>query len=262
MKTNPIIYNHAKTLLKSGKPVKGINIFEFLNPSTIQISSQLGYDMILIENEHVMQKSDQLSSAFLLARSIGITPVVTVIEPNRSIVSKMLDSGALGIILSHAETIEQAKDLVKWSKYPPKGERGLALGANIEYQVKNIPSYCNEANEEILLLLKIESVKGVENADLMMSVDGIDGVVFGPGDLAADMQLYGQWEHQEVLLKIENVISSAINKGLAVEPSIMPNDKEKFHKDISRGIKIFGPTRKSDYQLFRDAAYAEIENYL
>ena len=56
--------------------------------------------------------------------------------------------------------------------------------------------------------------------------------------------------------------SSAINKGLAVEPSIMPNDKEKFHKDISRGIKIFGPTRKSDYQLFRDAAYAEIENYL
>ena len=72
MKTNPIIYNHAKTLLKSGKPVKGINIFEFLNPSTIQISSQLGYDMILIENEHVMQKSDQLSSAFLLLSLIHI----------------------------------------------------------------------------------------------------------------------------------------------------------------------------------------------
>jgi len=261
MQGNSIIYNHAKNLLKSGKPIKGINIFEFLNASTIQISAQLGYDMILIENEHVMQKSDQLATSFLLARSIGITPVVTVIEPNRSIVSKMLDSGALGIILSHAETIDQAKDLVKWSKYPPKGERGLALGANIEYQVKDIPTYCNQANEEILILLKIESVKGVENADLMMSVDGIDGVVFGPGDLAADMELFGQWEHPKVLSKMEQVISSAIDKKLAVEPAIMPN-KEGLYKAISRGIKIFGPTRKSDYQLFREAAQAEIQPYL
>ena len=120
--------------------------------------------------------------------------------------------------------------------------------------------YCREANEATLVILKVESRMGVENAEAMMSIDGIDGIVFGPGDLAADMGLHGQWEHPAVLAAIESVVELALARGIAVEPPIMP-DREGYPRERERGCLIFGAMRTTEYALFREAALNAIAPY-
>lgn len=250
----PVISSPAKEKLKSGEPITGMNVFESLRPSVVKIAAMAGFDLILVDTEHVVHNGETLTNFLVLARDNGLTPVVTVVAPDRALVSRMLDAGALGIILSHAETAGQVEDLVRWTKYAPEGERGLALGANAGYEGSQVARYCREANEATLVLLKVESPLGVRNSEAIMDVQGVDGVVFGPGDLSAKMGLHGQWEHPEVLAAIDGVVQGALDRGLAVEPPIMPADSAAYRRDVKRGIRIFGATRRSEYDLLREAA--------
>ena len=250
----PLITNPAKEKLKAGEPVIGMNVFESMRPSVVKIAAIAGFDLILADTEHVVHNDETLTNFLVLARDNGLAPMVTVVAPDRALVSRMLDAGALGIILSHAETAEQAEDLVRWVKYAPDGERGLAMGANAGYDNSDVARYCRESNDATLVLPKIESPQGVRNAEAIMDVEGIDGVVFGPGDLSAKMGLHGEWQHPEVLAAIESVVKIALARGLAVEPPIMPADKASYERELERGIRIFGATRRSEYDLLKEAA--------
>ena len=249
----PLIVNRAKNKLKADEPIFGVNIFEALTPSVVKIAANAGFDMLMVDAEHAINDDGRLSMFLTLVRDNGLAPVVTVIAPERALVSRVLDAGAMGIILSHSETPEQMQDLVRWVKYAPEGERGLAMGANAGYDGSEVARYCREANEAILVLPKIESPLGVKNAVAMMDVEGVDGVVFGPGDLSAKMGYPGQWEHPEVLAAIRSVVDAAITRGLAVEPPVMPADRSNYERELARGALIFGATRLTEYDLYRDA---------
>ncbi len=248
------IVSPAKEKLMSGEPIFGINVFESLMPSVVKVAAMSGFDLIMVDTEHAIHNDETLSNFLILARDNSLTPVVTVIAAERSLVSRVLDAGALGIILSHAETAEQVEDLVRWVKYAPEGMRGLAMGANASYDGSDVARYCRDANRLTLVLPKIESPLGVENAEAIMDVEGVDGVVFGPGDLSAKMGLHGQWEHPEVLAAIDSVVESAIARGLAVEPPVMPIDRSSYEREMKRGARIFGATRRTEYDLLKDAA--------
>ena len=249
----PIISNPAKEKLKAGEPIFGINIFEALTPSVVKVAANAGFDMLMVDAEHALNDDSRLAMFLTLVRDNGMAPVVTVIAPERALVSRVLDAGAMGIILSHSETPGQMEDLVRWMRYAPEGVRGLAMGANAGYDASDVARYCREANDAMLVLPKIESPLGVQNAAAMMEVEGVDGVVFGPGDLSAKMGHHGNWEHPEVLAAIESVVDAAIERGKAVEPPIMPNDRATYERELARGARIFGPTRQTEYDLLRDA---------
>ena len=249
----PLISNRAKEKLKAGEPIFGVNIFEALTPSVVKIAANTEFDMLMVDAEHALNDDGRLSLFLTLVRDNGMAPVVTVVAPERALVSRVLDAGAMGIILSHSETPEQMEDLIRWVKYAPEGVRGLAMGANASYNSSDIARYCREANDAMLVLPKIESPLGVENAGAMMDVEGVDGVVFGPGDLSAKMGHPGQWEHPEVLAAINSVVDAAISRGKAVEPPVMPTDRAEYNRDLIRGARIFGPTRQTEYDLYREA---------
>ncbi|AWT60336.1 MAG: hypothetical protein CMN58_06130 [Solibacterales bacterium] len=257
----PIIANQVKKDLKNGNTILGFNVFESLRPSVLKIISQAGYNTILVETEHVMHNEETFTNFLVMARDNGLCPIVTTIVPSRPFVSRVLDSGALGICLSHAETPEQLGELVQWMKYPPVGERGLAMGANADYQHEDAERYCREANEATLLILKIESGLGVQNAEIMLSNDWVDAVVFGPGDLAADLGFHGEWEHPEVIRSMERVTKIALANGVAVEPAIYPKTSEEYKRLRDRGIQLFGRFRLSEYDLLREGAMMDIEIY-
>ncbi len=257
----PIISNPAKEKIKAGEPIFGINIFEALTPSVVKIAANLGLDMVLVDAEHALNDDHRLATFLTLVRDNGMAPIVTVIASERALVSRVLDAGALGIILSHSETPEQMEDLVRWCKYAPQGVRGLATGANAGYDGSDIARYCQEANEAILILPKIESPLGVQNAGAMLDLEGVDGAVFGPGDLSAKMGLHGQWEHPDVLAAINIVVDAAIARGKAVEPPVMPPDKATYNRDLIRGARIFGPTRQTEYDLYRNALENALSAY-
>ncbi len=103
----PTITNPAKNLLKAGSPVLVFNVFESLRPSVIKIVKQTGYDMLMIETEHVLHDEYTLTNFVISARDNGLSPLITVPTTDLMLVSRLLDAGALGINLFHAETPEQ-----------------------------------------------------------------------------------------------------------------------------------------------------------
>lgn len=255
------IINTGKDRIKTGDPVFIFNVFESLRPSIIKIVKQAGYDILMIETEHVLHDEYALTNFIISARDNGLNPLITVPTADRVLVSRLLDAGALGINLCHAETITQVEDMVRWMKYPPIGERALAMGANVDYQEIDAGQYCLEANQATMLMLKIESRKGVENAEQLMANEWVDAIVFGPGDLAASMGLHGEWQHQDVLSAMEYVIDLALARGIAVEPAMFPLDRTEYRRQKERGIRIFGPTRETEYQLLKGAAERALSVY-
>ena len=217
--------------------------------------------MLMIETEHVLHDEYALTNFIISARDNGLSPLITVPTADRPLVSRLLDAGALGINLCHAETPEQVNDLVRWMKYPPDGQRALAMGANVDYQLADAEQYCREANQATMLMLKIESQKGVENAEELIANEWIDAIVFGPGDLAASMGHHGQWRHPKVLEAMETVIELALARGVAVEPAEFPMDGAEYKRQRGRGIQIFGPTRQTEYQMLRNAAERALAPY-
>lgn len=257
----PLIENTAKKKLKAGGAIKVFNVFESLRPAIVKTIAHAGYDMILIETEHVLHNNESLTNFIVMARDNGLCPAVTIPAPERDIVSRLLDAGAMGFVLSHAETPEQMEAMVRWMKYPPEGKRGLALGPNADYKANDVARYCREANEATLLLLKIEEYQGVENAEAMLSNKWVDGIVFGPGDLASDMGFHGQWEHPEVLAAIERAIEVALAKGKATEPAISATTAEEYRRHRERGIQLFGPARRTEWDILGEAARKIIEPF-
>lgn len=257
----PIIFNPAKEKIRRGEPIFGISVFESLSPGIVRVIHQSGYDMLMVDREHAIHNDESITSFILAARDHGLSPVVTVPTTDRILASRFLDAGALGINLCHTGTVEQVEEMVCWMKYPPIGERALALGPNANYRTDNPALYCQQANEATMLILKIESQKGVDNAKALLANEWVDAVVFGPGDLAADMGFHGQWEHPEVISAMESVIDVALKRGVAVEPSVFPSDETGYQRQLERGIQIFGPTRESEYQLLKKAVDDALKIY-
>ena len=248
------ISNRAKELLKAREPIRALNVFESLRPSVVSIVAQTGYDMVLVETEHILHNPETFTSFLVMARKAGLCPTVTIPEVSRTLVSRTLDAGALGICLSHSETPEQVDELVRWMKYPPIGERALAHGPNADYLIEDASAYCTQANEATMLVLKIESRLGLENAEAMISNEWVDGIVFGPGDLAADMGLHGQQDHPDLIDAMQAVAQIALNKGKAVESPVYATTAAEYKAQRERGFQIFGPIRTTEYDLLRKAA--------
>ncbi len=97
----------------------------------------------------------------MMARDNGLSPTVTIPSVSPPDIGRLLDAGALGFCLCHAESTEQVEALVRAMKYPPLGARALAHGPNADYRIDDAARYCAEANEATLVMLKIETRQGI-----------------------------------------------------------------------------------------------------
>lgn len=104
--------------------------------------------------------------------------------------------------------------------------------------------------------------KGIKNAEVIVSNPWIDAIVFGPGDLAADMGLHGQWEHQDVISAMGKVVQVALENEKSVEALVMASNREQYLDQQAMGIQIFGSTRSNEYNLLRKGASENIAPFL
>ena len=119
------------------------------------------------------------------ARFAGITPFVRVPDLQYHFIARCLDAGAQGFMVPRIETREQAEKAVAYSKYPPMGERGCSINkGHNDYKGDDLISFIRNANEENFVILQIERKAAMDDLDNILSVEGIDGAVLGPNDMA------------------------------------------------------------------------------
>ena len=174
--------NTCKQRLKGGKVALGTQA-ALGAPFSAELLALQGYDWVLIDNQHGSWDRQSSSLAFMACRAGGATPFARVPQNDFYAIGRLLDEGALGIIVPMVENQEDAERAAFAARFPPVGGRSIGMAGAMAYG----PDYMDWINDELLVMIQIESRGAVEQAEEIMAVDGIDGCWLGPNDLAASL---------------------------------------------------------------------------
>ncbi len=156
--------------------------------------------------------------------------------------SRPLDSGAMGLLIPHVDTKEEAQAVVKAIRFPPDGERGInLLGPHTGFARANGAEYVKATHSETLLLVQIESDTGINNLDEILSVDGVDGGVIGRADLSNDIGLLGQINHPEIVKRVEMLIA-ACQRHKKI-PGLLVQDSRNGERGSPKASGYLQPTK-------------------
>jgi 2-keto-3-deoxy-L-rhamnonate aldolase RhmA/quercetin dioxygenase-like cupin family protein len=181
------------------------------SPSITEMAVSLGLDWIVIDAEHGQLDWQEVVGHIRATVRSDTVALVRLTEHNISLVKRALDMGADGVVIPWVETAEQLRDLVAFAHYPPAGLRGIGAERATAWG-QCIPQHIAEANENVLVIPMIESVRGGQNISDMVSVKGVEMFLIGPADYSSSAGFAGQWQGPgiaEQLLQIRNTIATA-----------------------------------------------------
>ena len=173
------IYNTAKQKLAEGKQITGVTVFS-PDPNIYCAAANSGYDFTWIEMQHSPLTFEDVAHMIWACRGASAMPFVRVPDATESDIQKATDIGALGIIVPTVDTVEKAENAVKWAKYPPQGRRSMGNG---QYRALYGDNYRQTANDNMLVVIMIETPIGVGNAEKIASVPGVDVIFAASVDL-------------------------------------------------------------------------------
>jgi 2-keto-3-deoxy-L-rhamnonate aldolase RhmA len=232
------IENYTKRQLKAGKIACGMGIRQARTVDIAAIGKKCGFEWLFIDMEHSSLDVDTAAQICAAALPVGITPIVRVPGKEHHHASRLLDSGAQGIVVPHVDTVEEAQRAVSYCKFPPVGHRSIS-GLQPLFNFNSVPpaDFARMANEETLVIVMVETPQAIEQADAIAAVPGIDIVLIGTNDLSAEMGIPGQYADPRIEDAYRTVVEACRkhNKfpgmGGVYEPKLM----EKY---IKYGMKF------------------------
>ena len=226
-----------KVKLSKGEAVWGTFVFEYGSPSAPRILKEAGWDYILIDSEHASFGIEIISTMLQVSSTIGLPALVRVPETARSLLSRPLDAGAVGLMIPRVESRAQAEAIVRYTKYPPVGDRGVILGtAHNDYRAVNGRQFLRQANAETLLVMQIETLAGIEHLDEILSVPGLDVALIGPYDLSTSMGIPGEVNHPRMQRAIGEFLKGCKRHG--VVPGNFVTTVEDGQAWLRRGMRF------------------------
>lgn len=186
-------------------------------PDVPAIAATCGYDAVYVDLEHT---STSLETAQLLcgsALAAGISGLVRVPSQDPSFIARVLDVGAVGVIVPHINSREQAQGVVDAARFPPVGHRSIS-GPNAVsgYVVQPASELIETLERRTVVAVMIETPQGVQAADSIAAVAGIDMILIGPSDLTAEMGIHGQYENDHFRHAVESVAAACRKHGVAL----------------------------------------------
>ncbi|ORY32899.1 HpcH/HpaI aldolase [Naematelia encephala] len=178
-------------------------------PEIIAMAKYAGYDALSINLEHERNSFGETVDACCTALMTGMTPVVIVPSLQNDWVSRMLDNGAQMIIVPRTNDAAMAKQLVKFGKHRPLGERPLAYNPAMQYRIPDFKWTQYVANETTMCVPMIETVEGLENCEEIAAVPGVDAIFVGAHDLSDDMGIAGEFFNPKVQEAIGRICKAA-----------------------------------------------------
>lgn len=208
----PAPHNAFKSALQ--KHEKQIGLWLGLaNAYTAEICAGAGFDWLVIDGEHAPNDLPLMVAQLQAVAASGVRPVVRAPIGETWIIKQLLDIGAQTILVPMVESAAQARGLVRAVSYPPKGIRGVGAAMARASAFNRIPDYLTTANDEVCLLVQLESQVGLTALEEIAAVDGVDGIFIGPSDLAADMGYLGRPGEPAVQAAVEDGIARILKAG-------------------------------------------------
>jgi 2-keto-3-deoxy-L-rhamnonate aldolase RhmA len=232
MRPNPV-----KRALYAGQVQVGTWVTTLRSPQLPQILRSAGFDFIYVDMEHSGFSIETVGDLCAAAVAHGLVPIVRPPARDPHLLARPLEVGAMGLLLPHVDTAEEAHRAVRAVKFPPLGERGFnILTVHSGFKASDPKEYARTFNQETLLIVQIESRRGADDLDAILSVEGIDGAVVGRGDLSSELGVFGETNHPEVLSRVEAMIE-ACRRRKKIPGLLVPDLKSATHW-IDRGVRL------------------------
>lgn len=222
--------NHAKEKLARGEIVTCLAGVD--TPQLVDFVGQIGVDAVWLEAEHGPVSFEDIGNLSRAADLWGMTSVVRIGSPDYNTIYRTLDMGAMGIVVPHVDTVEEALAVVDGAKYAPVGRRGM-YGPRQSYGVSD---YFEKANDQTMIIVLIEDIKAIHNLDKILAVEHIDVFHIAPSDLAQSMGHIGNYEHPDVKRVIEKSIAKIIESGNIAGTTVNAKDVGRYK---TQGVKFF-----------------------
>jgi 4-hydroxy-2-oxoheptanedioate aldolase len=213
----------------------------FTDPASAELISLLGFDCIWIDLEH---QSTSVSQAAQMIRASRVGKADVMARPGKGELMRMgrlLEAGAMGIMYPRCDNAAEAREVVRWAKFAPLGERGF-MGANPDtpYCMVGMAQYVHEANERTWLAVQVESLAAVKQTRTIAEVEGVDVVFFGPGDFSVLTGVPGQFDHGKVPDAMREVCRETLAAGKRFGTLVFDLEQAKRVLDMGGSLICYG----------------------
>ena len=229
-----------KQRLGANEVLLGGIVFEMIRPPIVKIYRHAGFHFIYADNEHTLFAGQPAMADFVLcARDNGLPIIAKCPELERPEVARLLEAGVVGIQLPRTESRQDLLTLIDFMKFPPEGSRAAApILGNVDYiPPSNTTEWMARTNQATCVVAHIETRRGLENAEEIVSTPGVDMVYIGPLDFSISMGHPGEYDHPEVTGAMQKVLDLCLQHGVAFGTTA--SGPETAGRWISRGARFF-----------------------
>ena len=227
----PAPYNSFKAAIAKGEMQLGCWL-GLADPYIAEISASAGFDWLLIDSEHAPNDLRSITAQLQVLAGRDSHAIVRPPIGETWMIKQLLDAGAQTLLIPMVESAAEAEKLVSAITYPPHGVRGVGSALARASDFSAIGDYLTTAREQICLLAQVENVAGMAALDNILKVDGIDGVLIGPSDLAADMGYIGKPATPEVETAVLDAIKRIVASGKAAGILTLSADLQAKCRDL------------------------------
>ena len=242
--------------LLAGKPLLGCWC-SLGSPITTEILGLAGFDWLLLDGEHAPNDVLTFIPQLMALKSSPSAPVVRPPWNDTVVIKRLLDAGFYNFLIPFVESADDASRAVAATRYPPQGVRGVSVSQRSNHY-GTVKDYNTIINDNIAVMLQIESRAGVEAIDAICAVPGVDGIFIGPSDLAAGYGHLGNALHPDVQAAMQRIFASAKAQGKPVGILAPVEADARRYLEMGASFVAVG----SDLGVFRSATQALRDKFL
>jgi 2-keto-3-deoxy-L-rhamnonate aldolase RhmA len=231
--------NRAREKLAKAELVLCMGLRQARTVDIAMIAAQAGFDAVYLDMEHSPLSLDTVSAICAGCHGLPITALVRVPSHDSAWISRVLDGGAQGVIVPHVDTAAQAAAVAGAARFPPLGHRSV-MGATpaLSYQSISLREANERLNRDTLVVVMIETPKGVGEAEAIAAVPGIDMLLIGSNDLCTEMGIPGELRHPKLRHAYETVAAACRTHGKALGAGGVRGDLELQRDLIGLGARF------------------------
>jgi 2-keto-3-deoxy-L-rhamnonate aldolase RhmA len=234
-----MLINTTREKLARGETVLGCGLQAYRSAEIPRTFAAGGFDYVFIDMEHGAFDLETVHDMIRASVDSGITPIVRVGELLYSLVARLLDAGAQGIILPRVEDPALLREALSWMRFPPQGKRGYGVNPTmLHYEARTFPEVIEHLNRHTLSVVQFETRTAMERADETLSLPGLDIAMVGPADLSISLGIPGQFDNPLLVSTVDALIEKCNRHG--VVPGIQTRGLAMSKFWAERGMRFIG----------------------
>jgi 2-keto-3-deoxy-L-rhamnonate aldolase RhmA len=256
----PTLRNVARERMETGEPALGVGVRLSRSVEIARIMRRAGYHWLFMDLEHGAMSLETAAQISITALDNGITPMVRIPKGAFSMATRMMDNGALGIVVPSVNNPDEAREIVRQLRYPPEGLRSISSNVpQFDYVGVQVDVLVATLNRLNLIVVMIETENGLANMDAIAAVQGVDVLLIGTNDLCANLGIPGQFTHPRVEAAYVDLLAACNKHGKWAGVAGI-RSPEVMRRHIDAGVRLV--LAGTDLTLMAQAATQQAKSLL